>query len=587
MAVKTNTKNKVLVSGTSSDDSIYSYGSKVTISGGKGNDYIQNFGGSNVSIYGGAGSDSIYNTFANSSDFSTGKNVTINGGLGNDSIASASNGKTVFEYDIGGGHDVIYGYNSNETLQINSSSYSTMVSGNDFIVFVGTGSITLKNSANVLVKIRNSSGKLRTYNTNPINVLSGTILDDEILNTNSNASVLGFAGNDNIVNNADEVLLFGQEDNDIIISAGYNNTIAGFEGNDSILSYGDNCELFGFEGNDTIIAQGEGNTIIGGYDNDFISLDSANGGNIVLYGYGCGNDTVYGVKTNDTLNLYNGYVSEVSVSGSNVIAKVGDDTFTGVNLKGKIINITDWAGGDYSVRVDSKDLITLFATDKTTDDEVLSSLVKNFDASKRTTAIKITGNKLANTIKGGSKADTILGGAGADKLYGNAGDDSVLGGDGNDTLWGGAGADKLYGNAGNDSILGGDDNDLIKGQAGDDKLYGNAGNDKLYGGNDKDSLWGGAGNDTLWGGNGKDVFTFLANNGTDYIMDYESGELLRIYNAAGTKTTSFSKSAFSNDTLTLTINDGGTIILNDVDKTTKFNINGTDYKVSGSKLAKG
>ena len=79
---------------------------------------------------------------------------------------------------------------------------------------------------------------------------------------------------------------------------------------------------------------------------------------------------------------------------------------------------------------------------------------------------------------------------------------------------------------------------------------------------------------------------YIANNGTDYIMDYESGELLRIYNEAGTKKASFGKSVFSNDTLTLTIKGGGTIIFNDVDKSDKFNINGTSYKVSGSKLAK-
>ena len=107
------------------------------------------------------------------------------------------------------------------------------------------------------------------------------------------------------------------------------------------------------------------------------------------------------------------------------------------------------------------------------------------------------------------------------------------------------------------------------------------------GGDGKDSLWGGVGDDTLWGGKGSDVFTYQANSGRDYIMDYESGELLSIYNASGKSKASFSKSAFSNDTLTLNISGGGTIILNDVDKTTKFNINGTSYKISGSKLAKG
>ena len=78
-----------------------------------------------------------------------GSKVTINGGAGNDAIGVMSNKKHVFQCDYGNGNDWIYGFNSNDTLQINAYSYSTLVSGNDFIVFVGTGSFTLKNSANI------------------------------------------------------------------------------------------------------------------------------------------------------------------------------------------------------------------------------------------------------------------------------------------------------------------------------------------------------------------------------------------------------------------------------------------------------
>ena len=62
--------------------------------------------------------------------------------------------------------------------------------------------------------------------------------------------------------------------------------------------------------------------------------------------------------------------------------KVGDNKLTGVNLKGKVINITDWIDGDYSVRVDSANSIDLFATDKTIADIELSSLIKNFADSR-------------------------------------------------------------------------------------------------------------------------------------------------------------------------------------------------------------
>ena len=163
----------------------------------------------------------------------------------------------------------------------------------------------------------------------------------------------------------------------------------------------------------------------------------------------------------------------------------------------------------------------------------ISSEIKIVDASKRTKAVKITGNSFSNTIRGGSSKDTISGGAGADKLYGNAGNDSLDGGAGNDSLngdkgndildggkgndliQGGAGADKLYGKAGNDLLSGGKGNDVLCGDSGDDTLDG---------GNDNDSLWGGTGNDSLIGGNGKD--TLSGETGNDKLFGNSGDDLL-------------------------------------------------------------
>ena len=171
-------------------------------------------------------------------------------------------------------------------------------------------------------------------------------------------------------------------------------------------------------------------------------------------------------------------------------------------------------------------------------------------------------------------------------LYGTPGNDllrctvsgaivNALGG--NDTVKNSSSKVTIDGGAGNDSIHGG---------SGNDRLYGNAGADVLFGGAGKDSLWGGAGNDTLWGSNGTDTFIYQAGGGTDEIMDYASSELLRLLTKDGKSNATFSKSAFDDDTLTLTIKGGGTVIFNNIDEETTFNINGTSYKVSGSKLAK-
>ena len=196
----------------------------------------------------------------------------------------------------------------------------------------------------------------------------------------------------------------------------------------------------------------------------------------------------------------------------------------------------DSAGKSFSTIVGGS--TTLNVTNSTKSPVTVGSAIKTINASSRTKAVKITGNSLANTITGGSKNDS------------------------------------LYGGSVNDSLVGG---------KGNDKLYGQAGNDKLLGGKGNDSLWGGAGNDSLWGGDGNDTFIYKAGEGKDTIFDYTSGDMLKILKSNG-KTGSFSKSKYSNGTLSLTISGGGSVIFNDVAKGDKFNINGTTYKISGSKL---
>ena len=535
MAIINNTKSNKKVIGTNGNDSIDNSGSKVTINCGAGNDFMKNLGGANVSIYGGAGNDTL-GTVINRSNASSGKNVTINGGAGNDFITSASNRNHVYQYDIGGGNDTIQGFNSNDTLQINSSSYDTMTYGDDFIVFVGSGSVILKNSANIPVKIRNSSGKTTTYNSNSKNVLNGSIYNDIIINTNNSAAIIAWSGSDTIFNYGDNVFIGGYGGNDLILSQADKISVYADEGNDYVESFGNNSIIVGVSGNDTIVAQGKNNTIDGGEGNDVISIDTDDGGNLVEYGNGCGNDTVYGLKTNDTIDLYSGYVSKISVSGSNVIAKVGNGTFTGVNLKGKTINMTDWSDGSYSVRVDSANSITMFANDKTASNGELNSVVKNFDASKRTKAIKGIANALNNSIKGGSGNDTI---------DGAKGNDTITGGKGNDSILGGAGADKLYGGAGNDTLTGG------------------------------------KGNDSLWGNAGKDTFVYASGDGKDVIFGFENTDMLKITGTfAGTYNKSKKEVYFKVGTT------ANAITLKDFGSTSTFNVNGTNYKISGSKLVK-
>ena len=141
----------------------------------------------------------------------------------------------------------------------------------------------------------------------------------------------------------------------------------------------------------------------------------------------------------------------------------------------------DSAGKEFSTVVSASTILSV--TDKTKSPVTAGSEIKTVDASKRTTAVKITGNALANTISGGSKGDSI------------------------------------YGGKGNDSIVG---------NAGNDKLFGEAGNDILKGGAGNDSITGGAGNDSLTGGNGNDIFFYASGDGNDVITDYEENDKIQI-----------------------------------------------------------
>ena len=187
-------------------------------------------------------------------------------------------------------------------------------------------------------------------------------------------------------------------------------------------------------------------------------------------------------------------------------------------------------------------------------------------------------------------------------LLSGTSDDDLIENDGSSvTIDGGAGNDDIENYGSNVSINGGEDNDVIfnwngdsvsiDGGTGDDSIRNNyaenvtinggEGNDTLTAGSGGSNLWGGKGNDLLYGGDGKDTFIFRAGEGTDTIFNYSKDDMLTILDEGGGRYSTYSDAVFNKNanTLTLSIKDGGTVILENVYSDDCIIINGVCYIV--------
>lgn len=426
-------------------DTIYNYADKVSVNGGAGNDYLVNYG-DHSTIYGGTENDTIDNYLGNYVSVSSGKGndyiysgilsgdeggsyTTIFGGEGNDTINLSSHAyKNVIQYAAGDGNDIIYGADGNDTLQITSGTYSTLTnSQNDLVVKIGSGRVTLKGSGGKKIKISGESSSEGKFilNTHNKTVISGTAYNDTIHNFGGNSSSISAGkGNDSIYGTeSKKVTIQAGEGNDTVAGYFWDSKIYGGDGNDVLTVSGgiyNNTQftntIIGGAGNDTVVAYG-GKYIKGGKGNDKISIDGKFAGAAKIYGE-TGKDTLYGGYGNDYLS---GGADNDYLSGNN-----GKDTLVGGSG-------SDTLFGGYG-----KDILSGGAANDYLD-----------------------GGNDNDSLNGGSGNDTLRGGTGKDKLFGSSGKDYLDGGEGNDSLNGGSGNDTLYGGAGKDTLFGGTGKDIF------------------------------------------------------------------------------------------------------------------------------
>ncbi len=229
------------------------------------------------------------------------------------------------------------------------------------------------------------------------------------------------------------------------------NTIIGDAGKDSLYGGEGHDSLYGGKGNDKLYEQDGDDTIGGGAGNDLLT----GGDGEDLFIFSAGKDTISDYVAGEDQISLGADISGSSISGANGIVKIGSNVLTIKNVKHQVVDFIGANNEEFQIAFGIVTLDNFSASTYTAE-----TGVDYIDATKRSTAITITGNELNNSIVGGN---------GKDKLYGLEGEDSLLGGKGNDTIWGGEGDDTIIGGLGNDSLWDNEGSNTFVFNAGDSK----------------------------------------------------------------------------------------------------------------------
>ena len=572
----TNVTNSIFLGGYD-NDTISNNSPNNSIDGGDGHDEIKNCGDAkNVIIKGGAGNDSIRQEATN---------ATIIGGIGNDTIELADiSSNNLIRYANGDGYDIIYDIKTSDTLQISGAKYTTTKNGDDLIIGVGSGKITLVGAANTAVNIEGtlSGGGNDTTpvdeNTLPAGwkyantaktSITATLTSADILNLieEYGAGVIKVDGS----KTTGGIVIYGNElDNSIkggkgadTISGGYGDDTISLGGgadlyiyqggNDLIQDYANAdkiqidtvaVEISGIEtvGNNIIYSTSEGDITVKSGKGKQVKLVDADGNDIIfkedddLYKeYTAKADNIENGDDNATINALAGH-DKIINRGSAVSINAGDgnDVIVGYD-ENDSLHITSGtyshsiSGSDFIVKVGSNTIKLKDAADK-------NILIKNASGKIETISPEVIelpdGWKYGTSSKTNSNAEILTATiATAEKEidlteeYGNG----VLKVDGSKVS-----DATITGNAENNSIKAGGGDDELDGGEGDDTLTGGKGDDifiysgvEIYGNDLDNSIKGGKGNDILDGGSGNDTLTggagadtYVYSGGDDVITDY-------------------------------------------------------------------
>ena len=540
----TNTYADVRIYAEAGKDTIETFGDRVYVDGGDGNDSINIAGGENVTVNAGKGVDFITIQAGVTA-------AVIDGEAGNDLIYSNGEGN-LFKYTSGGGSDSIFGYSGDDSIQIgkNVTVESTEMTANGFIIRLnddGTNrTLTLKgtrkegatgNTADdfedlkggTIINISTVNGSNSLFDADAVvpfvkfvhsknhtisnddeaHTIIGSSAVDTIINTHAatNVTIQADAKDDIIINDADEVLIDAGDGHDTIYlgNTTVNSNIDPVS-NDPLTIYNvDGSEYSAFTGS------ASNNSVRGGKGNDVI-YGNGNHHTYVFYSYTDGQDVIYNYTDQDIIHFgtvqdYYGsntsekwtidgmtdlvsttYVNLENASYKDVILKVGFGTIT---LK--------------SLEVGSEIHYSYIYTDENGDNP--NTGYYTFEV-KKEYVMNAVNNTVDNSLeenfiisKSASQADTILN---------HAANVTISAGGGDDTIQNWGATTSIIAGIGNDTVVNEDDGARVTIDAGEgDDSISNAANEVL--------IYGGAGADTVTISAGNNVSVF-AGDGADLIQ---------------------------------------------------------------------
>lgn len=414
IAIKTKSKNYRYVKGKAFNDPKYNgnnYYITYPIEGTKYDDFI-NVGGENVTINADAGDDFIVNDA-----YVANKYFLINAGVGNDTISNFGNYATInagagddviyangfgeiIKYIKGDGNDLIYGFNSYDTIKIINSDYTTTESGQDVILNVDGGKITLKDAKGETLNIKAAAATL-----NDLDIVTLTNKDKKVYTADYNVGTIDVSKRKKaikIIGNSDNNSIVGGTKADTLVGGDGNDTLTGGTGKDMFVhSSGDDVITDYTSGQDKIKLDG---TEIVNYDFDdldvkfttekgTLTVENVKGkkltitnsnkkaldcffgsGSIsgtkskeVIYGSD-GDDTIRGGKGNDT--LYGGDGADVfmytSGDGSDVIADFTSEDVVKLGSKKTKVNVkkSKVSGNDYILTIGKNNIKLIGAANR-------------------------------------------------------------------------------------------------------------------------------------------------------------------------------------------------------------------------------